>query len=119
MKISPGNLEWAKGILRIGLAFTFIYAAISAILAPGNWIGFIPLLLRDALPENAVLYGHIAFNIFIGVWLVANKKIFYASILASLSLLIIIISNLHSLDIVFRDVGLLAAAISLALLNKR
>ena len=107
----------AIDFLRFGLAFSFIYVAIAAYFVPDNWIGFIPSWAKSILPAELLLKGHIAFDAIIGLWLVSNKKIFYASILACLNLAVIVLVNIASLDIIFRDVSLLAAAIALAILT--
>ena len=112
------NIALAKNILRFGMSFCFVYVAVSAWLSPQNWSGFIPLFARNIVPESFLLYIHAGFDLLLGLWLLTNKKIFYASILSALNLLVIIIFNFGSLDIIFRDIGLLAAAISLALLSR-
>lgn len=103
--------------LRSGLAIVFFYAAISAFLNPLAWIGFIPIFVQSLIPPNIFLNIHSIGNIIIGLWLLSNKRIFYASILSSLAMLSIIIFNLNALDIVFRDITILFAAISLAILS--
>lgn len=108
----------AKLFLRVGLAFVFLYAGIAAFFNPESWVGFIPGFLTKIIPENFVLYSHIAFNVILGLWLLSDKKIFYASILSALALFTITIFNLNSFDIVFRDVGLLLATAALVILSK-
>ena len=101
-------------ILRIGLAFTFIYVAISSFINPTSWLGFFPKFLQ----KEIILTIFSIYEIFIGLWLITNKKIFYASILSSITLFGIIIFNLGAMDIIFRDVAILFAAIALAILSK-
>lgn len=105
-------------ILRAGLAIVFFYAAIAAFLDPSSWVGFIPLWIRNVFPERIFLYIHSVYNISLGLWLLSNKKIFYASILSALTMLAIVISNIGSLDILFRDVAILLSAVALAVLSK-
>lgn len=104
--------------LRFGIAFSFLYAAVSSFLNPNAWIGFFPIFLRNLIPVNILLILFSIFEIILGIWLISNKATFYASILASFALLGIIIFNFSSFDIVFRDVTILFAAIALAFLSK-
>ncbi|OGH08342.1 MAG: hypothetical protein A2171_00155 [Candidatus Levybacteria bacterium RBG_13_35_9] len=101
-------------ILRIGLAFVLLYAAVSSFLAPYNWIGYFPVFLRDLISENILLSTFSVFEIILGLWILWGKYLFYSSILASVSLLGIIIFNFNQMDIIFRDVSILLTAISLA-----
>ncbi|MEK6834735.1 MAG: hypothetical protein AABX61_00545 [Nanoarchaeota archaeon] len=104
--------------LRFGIAFSFLYAAVSSFLNPNAWIGFFPIFLKDLIPNDILLILFSIFEIILALWLISNKAIFYASILASFTLLGIIIFNFSSFDIVFRDVTILFAAIALAFLSK-
>lgn len=113
MKLKPELL------LRVGLAFSFIYVAISAFLTPTNWIGFIPGFFDQIVSRNTILNSHIVFDLFLGFWLISNKKIYYAAIVSAISLAIITIFNLGALDIVFRDVSLFFMALALAFMTKK
>ena len=104
-------------LLRVGIAFTFFYAAIFSFLNPNDWIGFFPIFLRN-------LFGAQLLNIFsfyeliLGFWLLSGKYGFAASLISAATILGIIVFNLGALDIVFRDFGLFFAALALALLNR-
>ena len=67
------RIELASLLLRISLAFSFIYAAISAFITPNNWIGFIP----DFIPGNFITKAYLltifsACEILLGLWLISN-----------------------------------------------
>ena len=96
--------------LRVGLALVFLYYAISSFLNPSSWAGFIPLFLRNLVDANLLLTLFSMYEIILGVWIFLNKGIFYASLLSSLTMLAIIISNFGALDIVFRDIAILFSA---------
>lgn len=106
-------------ILRIGLAFSFIYVAISAFLNPTNWIGFIPVFLDSIFSRELFLTTHIIFNLILGIWLLTNKKTYYAAIVSAVALFFITVFNLGALDIVFRDVSLFFMALALVFLSKK
>ena len=108
------NYKIPLALLRIGIAIPFLYAAIGSFLAPENWIGYFPTWLRDMLPENLLLTGFSLFEIALAIWLISNWKIFYAAILAAITLAGIIAANTASLDILFRDTAILFAAIALS-----
>lgn len=103
--------------LRWGLALVFLYASISAFINPSAWVIFIPKFVTGIIPELIFLKIHSLVEIFLALWLLSNKKIFYASVISSLALLGIIIFNLTQLDIVFRDIAILFMAIALTILS--
>ena len=105
-------------LLRTGLAFVFIYAGIAAYISPNNWVGFIPNI-GNFITKAILLQIHSAINIILGLWLLSNKKLFYASIISSIFLFGIIIFNLSSFDIVFRDVAILLASLALTVLTHK
>lgn len=102
-------------LLRLGLAFVFIYSAISSFLTPLAWIGFFPLWLRGLLPAEALLNGFSIYEIILALWLVWGYKLRASSALAAVSLAAVIVFNLGAMDIIFRDVGLAASALALFL----
>jgi len=109
----------ASLFLRLGLAFAFIYVAVSAFLNPDAWIGFIPGFLGSILSRDYILYAHETVNLILGIWLLSGWKTFWAAVIAALSLAAIVLGNLGAFIIVFRDVGLFFAAVALAVLTKK
>jgi len=100
-------------LLRLGIAFSFFYAAIASFLNPTAWIGFFPSFLQ----YDSLLTVYSIFEIILGGWLLLGKKVFYAAVLSALTLFGIVVFNLGALDIVFRDIPILFAAIALAVLG--
>ncbi len=113
-------MRFAQTTLRLGLAFVFAYAGIAMLLTPTNWIGYIPLFVKNILgaQTQVFLYTHAVFEIVLAAWLVWGRWLKWAAALAFLNLAAITVFNLALLDIVFRDVGLALAALSLYFLNK-
>lgn len=105
----------AKLIIRLGVVFAFLYAAISGYLYPESWIGYFPGFLRENLSQDLLITGWGLFEIVIALWILSNKKIFIPSVLASLSLAGLIVFNWNLMDVIFRDVTILAATIALAI----
>ena|SRR3989344_5716041 len=105
-------------LLRIGIAFSFIYVAFSAYFNPTNWIGFIPDFATLGLMSKAVfLKIHVFIDLALGLWLLSGRKTLYASVISALFLASIILFNLGSLDILYRDVSILLSAVALAVLS--
>lgn len=101
-------------LLKIGLAFVFIYAALAALINPINWIGYFPPFLKDLVPSSILLPLFSFFEIVLAVWVLSGKKLFYSALISCFSLLGIIVFNLNQMDIVFRDVSILFTAAALA-----
>jgi len=104
--------------LRAGLAVVFLYAGIASLISPENWIGYIPQFIQSNFSASILLILFSVYEISIGLWLLSNKKTFYASILSSKIMFLIIIFNFSVFDVVFRDIAILFMAISLVILSK-
>lgn len=113
------NEKLVAVITRIGLAFVFLYAAISALIDPIAWIGYFPLWLRHLVPGNILTIVFSSYQIFLAIWLVSSKKTLYSSLFAAFTLLCIISANIKAFDIVFRDVEIFLSALALAALSRK
>jgi hypothetical protein len=106
-------------LLRVGLAFTFLYAAFGSFAEPVNWIGFFPrFVFGFGLPDELVLGAFSLYEIGLGLWLLWGKKAAWAALASGATLGGIVVFNIGAMDIVFRDVGLLFAALALAKISK-
>jgi len=120
--MAKNNFEQDKLVLisfflRLGLAIVFLYASISSFVTPTSWMGFVPLFIRNVIPGNIFLTIFSIYEIILSLWLLSNKKIYYASILSALTILLIIFPNISQLDIIFRDIPIFFSAAALAILN--
>ena len=113
------NKKLASVFLRIGLAAMLLYASVAATLDPFSWIGFFPPWLRDVIPDRILLGGHSFFEALLALWLLSGWKTSLAALFSALSLAAIVVFNIGVLDITFRDVGLLFAALALYALERR
>ncbi len=103
-------------LLRIGLAFAFLYPPVAAFFDPYSWLGFFPQFMRDIVGNDALLlHAFGVFELLIGLWLLSGKRIFIPSVLAAATLAGIVVFDLGAMDIIFRDVSILAIALALAL----
>ena len=105
--------------LRVGLAIVFLYAAISSFLSPNDWIGYLPSLLTELFPAKALLTVFSIIELLLTAWLLSGVYTRYAGLFSAAMLGGIIISNFSLLPISFRDIGLLFAALALAIMKHK
>lgn len=101
-------------ILRIGLAVTFIWIGVFILQQPQAWEGYIQKWALDLLPVpiEQAMRGAAFLDIAIGILLLVNPLVWLAALLGALHLITILaVSGIT--DITVRDIGLLAASISL------
>lgn len=115
--MEPKREKIAWLVLRIGVAFSFLYAATASFLDPQSWIGWFPHFLRAVVNDTVLLQTWGVYEITTGIWILSGKKIFWPSLLASFSLVGLIFFNFNSMDIIFRDVTILSATIALTIKN--
>ncbi|PIR82652.1 hypothetical protein COU20_01255 [Candidatus Kaiserbacteria bacterium CG10_big_fil_rev_8_21_14_0_10_59_10] len=103
-------------LLRVGLAFAFLYPPVSAYLDPYAWIGFFPQFLRDIAGNDALLlHAFGVVEIALGAWVLFGRNIFWPSAIMVGMLAGIVLLNWRAMDILFRDISILALALALAL----
>lgn len=117
--IKPADNKLALRFLQIGLAFVFLYAATSAFISPDNWVGYLPGFTDPFISRSILLKLFSCFEIVLALWLLSSWKLFYSSLIAALMLAGITVFNLGILDVTFRDVGLIFAALALAALASK
>lgn len=104
-------------LVRVGLVTVFFYAAISSLVSPRDWVGYVPDFIRLILPAEVVLMGLSVVELILAAWLLSGVYVRYAALVAAALLAGVTISNLSLLPISFRDIGLFFAALALALLK--
>lgn len=105
-------------IIKIAVAFSFIYPAVASLIAPTSWVGFIPDWTSYIISKESFLLLFSIFQIVLGVSILFLKKIFYPSITAAFILFSIVIFNIGTMDIVFRDISIGLIAIALAIMTR-
>lgn len=103
-------------ILRVGVAFSFLYAAIDGFVDPYSWIDYFPQFLNFA-PTLTLLHVFAVIEILIALWLLSGKNILIPSLLATVMLLAVVIFNLAQFQLLFRDVSIAAASLALAMFS--
>lgn len=104
-------------MLKLGVAFAFIYPALSAFIDPSQWIGYVPMWVEQIIPRELFLpiFSTIEIIVALGV-LFWNNPI--PSIVAGMMLVSIIIFNRNEFSVVFRDLSIATMAFGLALLAR-
>ncbi len=109
--------------LRLGLAFTLLYAAWSAFQNPLNWIGFLPSDIISLIPFQVTARDLLmAFSVLetgLAALLLFGKQLVLVSLAVAALLLGMVWFNFGAMDILFRDIGLFFAALALALLARK
>lgn len=113
MQLSKKNLDLPSLLLRIGLAFVFLYAGIASLQQPLEWEGYVPHLMASMFGVSTSLHLIAISEIGLGMWLLTGKYAKYAAALSAVMFAVIILVNLNQLLVTFRDVGLLFAALAL------
>ncbi|MEM4366469.1 MAG: hypothetical protein QXN46_02665, partial [Candidatus Woesearchaeota archaeon] len=76
----------AKVLLRLSLAFSFVYAAIASFLQPTAWLGFFPKVLTAIIPAKLLLELFSVYELLLAGWLLSGKKAAYAALFSALTL---------------------------------
>ena len=103
-------------VLRLGLAFAFLYPPFAAILDPVGWGAYFPhFLLVSGIPTAILLHGFGIIEAVLAVWILSGWNIKIPATLCAILLILIVVSNLSNFDVVFRDVSIAAIALALML----
>lgn len=117
---SPARFAYL--LLRLGVAFAFVYPAISALSEPYTWLGYMPpfvLALAASLGVSDMVVLHLfgVLEVVVALWILSGWRIFWPALFASGLLLAIVALNWSEFPILFRDVSLAAMSFALALMN--
>jgi hypothetical protein len=102
-------------ILRIGVAFAFLFPPIDAIFNPYSWVGYFPSFMHGILPDLVMLHLFGTVEVVIALWILSGKRIFWPAALATLMLLAIVVFNAADFEVLFRDLAIAAESLSLTL----
>ncbi len=106
-------------VLRLALAFAFVYPPIAAFFYPDNWIWFVPDFVGNFVPKLIFMhaFGVVEIIIALGVLFMRNPTV--PAIAACLVLAAIIVLDWSAFDATFRDVSILLGGVALVLLHKK
>lgn len=114
MKTKVSRDQKTAWLLKIGLAIVLLYAAISSLQHPFEWVGYLPAMLTKTISGTTLIKIFAVYELALAVWLLSGKYVRYAALLTALTLLGIVATNPSQLIITFRDIGLACMALALA-----
>lgn len=104
----------AHFLVRLGVAFAFLYPPIAEISDPNSWFSYFPRFIRDLpLSPSLLLTGFGLIEAGIAVWILSGNKIRVPAALAGAILVAIVAFNVATFDVVFRDLSIAAMAVAL------
>ena len=106
--------QHATILLRIGVAFAFLYPPFDSLMYPQAWISFFPPFMRGIVPDPLLLISWGVVEVIIALWILSGKQIFLPSVAAAILLFLIVAFNFYLLEIVFRDITIALTALTLA-----
>lgn len=117
--VNPLRLPLPGLLMRLAVAFSFIYPAVSAWFDPYAWIGYFPAFALAIAGNHAELMLHAwgALEILLALWILFAVRVYVPSIVCALALLAVVIVNPGQFPILFRDISIALAALSLAVVN--
>jgi len=119
--VNPFKLPLPGLLMRLAVAFAFIYPAVDAWFNPDSWIGYFPGFILDLAGSNTELLLHCwgILEILLALWVLFGVRVYIPSIIMAVALMAVVVANPGQFPILFRDVSIALAALSLALVNKR
>jgi uncharacterized membrane protein YphA (DoxX/SURF4 family) len=116
----------SEGLLRIALAFAFLYPAIDAYFDPTSWLGYFPQFVTQAfhviaiplkLSDVFLLHSFGVLEIALALWVLFGKRVRIPAFVMAFMLFAIVGFNLDpaNFSVLFRDVSIAFAALALAL----
>ncbi|MEK7505843.1 MAG: hypothetical protein AAB597_03035 [Patescibacteria group bacterium] len=111
------NQNLVSWLLRLGVAFAFLYPAIAAVFDPFSWIGYFPEFMKGYVSDTLLLHAFGFSEAVLALWILSGKKIFIPSVLTSLYLALIVLLNIGQMDVIFRDISILAMSLALAAMS--
>ena len=120
----------SEGLLRVALAFAFLYPAIDAFFDPTSWLGYFPQFVTATFHTIAVplkwsdvvlLHSFGLLEVVLALWVLFGRRIRVPATVMALMLFAIVGFNLDpsNFSVLFRDVSIAFAALALVSLDMR
>lgn len=107
-------------ILRLGLAFAFLYPPLAAFYDPLSWIGYFPEIAHTIIPNDLLLLHTFGvLEIALALWILSGRALFYSTSLAAFILFTIVAVNYSQMDVLFRDISIAVLALGLAVQSRK
>ena len=105
-------------LIRFGLLFVFLYAAISEFIHPETFLHYIPSFISQIVPAHIFLTLFAIYEIFLAVWIISRIKAELSAVFATLTICAITLFNVASFDVVFRNISILFSSLALFYLDR-
>jgi uncharacterized membrane protein YphA (DoxX/SURF4 family) len=110
----------ADWVLRIGVAFAFLYPPFNALSNPESWLGYFPSFIQTVpIDQTLLLHGFGVVEVVLALWLLSGKWVWYPAVIMTALLLMIVIFNLQNFEVIFRDLSIATAAAAIALTHSK
>jgi len=113
--LGMGAFRLQSLLLRIGLAFVFLYASLSAFVDPLRFSGYMPAIMPPAFIERVCLPCFSAYEAVLAACFLAGRRLFLVSILSVLTLVGILVLNPDKFSVLFRNIAIIGAALAVAI----
>ena len=119
--VNPLKLPLPGLLMRTGVAFAFLYPAVAAWFDPDAWIGYFPgfMLGLAGNQSELLLHGWGVIEIVLALWVLFGTRVYIPSVLMAVALIAVVVANPGQFPILFRDIAIAFAALSLAVVNRR
>ena len=107
----------AHVILRLGVAFAFLFPPLDALADPSAWIGYFPLFIKGYVSDTLLLNSFGLVEVIIALWILSGWRIFWPSVAATVMLLGIVVFNTPNFQVLFRDLAIAAIPLALAVIS--
>lgn len=104
-------------LLRFGLAFVLLYAGISSLVTPSDWVGYIPSFIADIIDADLFVRLFAIFQLALALWLVMGWYTYIAGLVSIGMFAGILLGNLALIEITFRDIVAVFASAALVSLT--
>lgn len=115
-----------EALLRVGLAFAFLYPAVNAFFDPTTWLGYFPQFVTRAfdviaiplkLSDVVLLHSFGILEIALALCVLFGKRVRLPAFIMAGILFAIVLLNLDAsnFSVLFRDISIACAALALAL----
>lgn len=113
------NQQISSLLIRMGLAFVFLYAALFMTLSPEKYIDYFPPFMRELVPGYLLLHAFAIFEVVLSFLLIIGKFTFITAIISFLTMLVLTVVNLDRFPVLFRNVSIILSALALAFMSKK
>ena len=110
----------ANLLLRVAVAFAFVFPALNAIGNPDEWLGYFPpfvvgIAQSIGMSDLVLLHAFGAMEAIIALWILWGRKGYIPAAAAAVVLALIVVLDSSQFTILFRDVSIALAAAALSI----